>query len=359
MTDTKGVIGLTNIGNTCYGNAILQALRHESDLTIFFLLGKHNEIIKRKKNNAKADEDAFRMIEGYGHLIRNMWASEKGIENTREFWRSMVTLAKKKGYDQFQFPVPHDAHEFLAFLLDQMHEGLGEEVEMTLRVEDSKKEVKSALEFWKASFEKSYSPIVEILFSLKRKCTVCETCKHESVTWETFNILDVSVPNTVGPEPAKLMDLLVADGKGDELDDYVCSGQCTARSKAHVSRSIWRLGTWVIIALKRFGNNGQRVNTPVDIPLQTSFDSIFYGKSIEPSKSHMYELFTTVHHHGVAGGGHYTARAKHPVTGVWNIYDDENTHPISGPIPLDPSIYIVMYRRIKPSPTLQQEPADP
>ena len=344
MTETKGVIGLTNIGNTCYGNAVLQALRHESDLTIFFLLGKHSEIVKRKITRPKADEDAFRMIEGYGQLIRNMWASEKGVEKTRDFWRDMVTLARKKGYDQFQFPVPHDAHEFLSFLLDQMHEALAEEVDMTLLVEDSKKEVKSALEFWKTSFEKSYSPIVEILFSLKRKSTVCDACKYESVTWETFNMIDVSVPSEGTPA---LMDLLIADGKGDELDDYVCSGQCTQRTKAHVSRSIWRLGSWVIITLKRFGNNGQRVNTPVDIPLQTSFEPIFYGKSIEPSKSHTYELFATVHHHGVAGGGHYTARAKHPVTGAWNIYDDENTHPGS-PLPLDPSVYIVMYRRVKP-----------
>lgn len=343
MTDTKGVIGLTNIGNTCYGNAVLQALRHESDLTIFFLLGKHNEIIKRK--GTRGDEDATRLIERYGELIRNTWANEKGVERTRDFWKDMVTLAKKKGYDQFQFPIPHDAHEFLSFLLDQIHEGLAEEVEMSLRIDESKKEVRSALEFWKSSFEKSYSPIVEILFSLKRKCTTCEACGNESVTWETFNMLDVTVPS--GGEPAKLMDLLVADGKGDELDDYVCSGTCKERTKARVYRSIWRLGSWVIIALKRFGNNGQRINTPVEIPNQTSFDSIFYNKTIEPSKSHVYDLFATVHHHGMAGGGHYTARAKHPVTGMWNLYDDENTAPIPGPSLLDPSVYIVMYRRGK------------
>jgi ubiquitin carboxyl-terminal hydrolase 8 len=342
MSDTKGVIGLTNIGNTCYGNAVLQALRHESDLTIFFLLGKHKDIMKRKGG----DNDAFPLIQQYGELVRNTWANEKGVEKTKYFWQDMVSLAKKKGYDQFQFPVPHDAHEFLSFLLDQIHEGLAEEVDMTLRVDESKKEIRSALEFWKSSFQKSYSPIVELLFSLKRKSTVCQSCKNESVTWETFNMIDVSVPEN-STEPLNIMDLLVADGKGDELDDYVCSGSCSERTKAHVGRSIWRLGSWVILALKRFGNNGQRINTPIEIPFETSFEPIFYEKTIEPSKAHTYELFATVHHHGMAGGGHYTARAKHPVTGTWHVYDDENTLAISGPSLNDPSIYVVMYRRMK------------
>ena len=328
----QGVCGLTNIGNTCYGNAVLQAIRHHVDLTIFFIQDKHVPILKEQQSKE--------MIQSYVNMLKLMWTSSGRHENTRPFWKSMVKLALKKSYDQFQYPHPHDAHEFLGFLLDQFHEVLSQPVHMQLRSTSKDMEVSSALSFWKSSFEKGYSPLVELAFSLRRKCTRCEQCNHESVTWETFNMLDVTVPDT----QQNLLDLIISDGKGDSLDDYHCLACAPKKTKATITRSHWRLGSWLIIALKRFDNRQKRIDTLVDIPLETSFTSTFHPTSPEPSFRDTYELFATVNHHGVAGGGHYTAQAKHPVTGEWNLFDDEKSVPIASPF-IDKSAYIVMYRK--------------
>lgn len=328
----QGVCGLTNIGNTCYGNAVLQAIRHHVDLTIFFIQDKHVPILKEQQSKE--------MIHSYVNMLKLMWTSSGRHENTRPFWKSMVKLALKKSYDQFQYPHPHDAHEFLGFLLDQFHEGLSQPVHMQLRSTSKDMEVSSALSFWKSSFEKGYSPLVELAFSLRRKCTRCEHCNHESITWETFNMLDVTVPDT----QQNLLDLIVSDGKGDSLDDYHCLACAPKKTKATITRSHWRLGSWLIVALKRFDNRQKRVDTLVDIPLETTFTSTFHPTSPEPSFRDTYELFATVNHHGVAGGGHYTAQAKHPVTGKWNLFDDEKSAPIASPH-IDKSAYIVMYRK--------------
>jgi len=334
-TTLQGVCGLTNIGNTCYGNAVLQAIRHHIDMTIFFIQDKHLPILK--------DQPSKEMIISYVNILKLMWTSNGGHEKTRDFWKNMVHLAVRKSYEQFQHPHPHDAHEFLGFLLDQFHEGLSRPVHMQLRSTSRDAEINSALSFWKSSFEKGYSPLVELAFSLRRKCTRCEDCKSESITWETFNMLDVTVPENKA-ESQNLLDLILSDGKGDSLDDYHCLSCSPKKTKATITRSNWRLGSWLIVALKRFDNRQRRIDTVVDFPMETTFTSTFHPSSPEPSFQDTYELFSTVNHHGAAGGGHYTTQAKHPVTGKWNFFDDERAVPIQSPH-VDKSTYILMYRK--------------
>ena len=335
----KGVTGLTNIGNTCYGNAVLQAMRHQVDFTIFLLQGNHQDLLKKKPSSEKT-----RITEAYGELVRKLWSSDKGTVSTKEMWEAMIPAAIKSGFEQFRIPMAHDAHEFLVFLLDQFHEALAEKVGMTIRANPSA-DIKGALEFWKSSFEKTYSPLVELVFGIYRKSVKCE-CGNDSITWESMNMIKASVQKQ--GSGMNLLDLLSAEGAEDVIDGYECDG-CKKKTKASVTRSLWRLGNWAIIVLKRNDYNGNRINTLVDIPLSTNFSRVFHPSSMEPSSRDSYELFATVNHHGHSRGGHYTAQAKHPVTGGWALYDDESTASINSP-ELGASTYILMYRRVAPLP---------
>jgi ubiquitin C-terminal hydrolase len=330
----KGVVGLTNIGNTCYGNSVIQAIRHQVDFTLFMLQDNHLPLLKKKMSTEKT-----RLLEAYGSLVHNLWSSESTV-STKDLWGKMIPAAINAGVEQLRIPIPHDAHEFLVFLLDQFHEALAEEVNMVIRSTSSDINIKGALEFWKSSFQKSYSPLVELVFGIQRKCVTCSQCKNESISWETMNMLKVCVAKD---RDTNITELLKSE-EDEIIDEYHCE-KCPTRSKASVNRSLWRLGNWVIIVLKRNENSGRRINSKVDIPLLTSFKDGFHKASQEPSSLDSYELFSTIHHHGSAGGGHYTSHAKHPVTGKWAHYDDESATIVDNPR-LDSSTYIVMYRRI-------------
>jgi ubiquitin C-terminal hydrolase len=128
MAETKGIVGLTNIGNTCYGNATLQALRHQVDLTIFLLQENHKKILAKKESNEQTV-----LLEKYSELVHRMWKTENKYEKTHDFWSSMIPAAKKAGFEHFSFPQAHDSHEFLVFLLDTFHEALANPVKMVIK----------------------------------------------------------------------------------------------------------------------------------------------------------------------------------------------------------------------------------
>jgi ubiquitin C-terminal hydrolase len=346
--------GLTNIGNTCYGNATIQALRHQADITLFMLQNKHDPLLSRAPNSEKT-----RLIGAYADLMRELWKDgpddykSRSVVQTRAFWGQMIPAAARAGFEQFRIPMAHDAHEFLVFLLDQLHEGLSVKTEMTIRHHPSHTDLdRAALESWRRFFSNSYSPLVEILFGLQMRTVSCETCKKESNTWETMNMLKASVPTA--DSPVQMMDLLIAESKGDVIEDYHCES-CPvpassapgwrASTRACIQQRLWRLGAWVIVVLKRNEAGGRRIQTQVQIPATVSFEPLFVAASPEPSRTKTYELFASIHHHGSARGGHYTSFARSPVTGAWAHFDDERVAEVASPT-LDASTYIVMYRSI-------------
>lgn len=334
----KGIVGLSNIGNTCYGNATIQALRHQVDFTIFLLQNQHQHLVKKKGGSERS-----RFLESYAELIRNLWTNEKGYESTKDLWGTMVPTAIKAGFEHFRIPAPHDAHEFLCFMLDEFHEAMSEEVTMTVRTNTDSSDIRGALLAWKRNFEKNYSPLVEIVFGLSRKSIVCKDCGHESISWDTMNMIKTSVPKQA--DPIDLLDALQQDAKEELIDGYKCD-KCTKTVQVSVKHSLWRLGNWVIVVLKRFDNQGHRINTQVNVPFEMKFEPLFHSGSQEPSHQDTYELFATIHHHGSARGGHYTSYAKHPVTEKWAYYDDERATVLDTSPRLDESTYITMYRRV-------------
>jgi hypothetical protein len=189
-----------------------------------------------------------------------------------------------------------------------------------------------------------------------------------------MNIHKLCVPKQAD-KPLGLLDLMREECKGETIDEYACdhciSSAASAakqeakeeeakeeakaptkptpvRTKANKTLSYWRLGNWVIVTLKRNENNGRKINTVIDIPKKIEFGELFHPNSEEASAKASYELFSTIEHHGVSGGGHYTSHAKHSVTEKWTFYDDESGIEVPD-VRINNSTYVVMYRKATPS----------
>ncbi|CAF4874443.1 unnamed protein product [Pieris macdunnoughi] len=114
---SRGLVGLQNMGNTCYMNAALQALSNTQPLTSYFLeCAAAVAVLSADKKPG--------LSRAYQKLIKEMWSRKTrgyvvpngilyGIRNVHPMFR---------GYQQ------HDTQEFLRCFMDQLHEELKEPV---------------------------------------------------------------------------------------------------------------------------------------------------------------------------------------------------------------------------------------
>ena len=140
--------------------------------------------------------------------------------------------------------------------------------------------------------------------------------------------------------------------KLDANNTWYCNA-CKAHKEAWKMMQVYSLPSVLVIQLKRFrttGNYRQKLNYAVQFPLQ--------GLDLTPfvlaprEEGWIYDCFAVVNHSGDLGGGHYTAHAKHNVTGKWYHFDDTRVSPVANESSIvSSSAYILFYLRREKSAT--------
>jgi U4/U6.U5 tri-snRNP-associated protein 2 len=119
-----GYVGLNNLHKTDYVNAAVQALAHVQPLRDFFLNRSHKDLFlpsssKKKKPPHKISHLAL----CFGELVRKIWSDKrfKSHLDPHNLIQAISNASKKK----FQVGTQAEAGEFMAWLLNQLHIGLG------------------------------------------------------------------------------------------------------------------------------------------------------------------------------------------------------------------------------------------
>eukprot|EP00002_Diphylleia_rotans_P035418 TRINITY_DN771_c1_g1_i1.p1 TRINITY_DN771_c1_g1~~TRINITY_DN771_c1_g1_i1.p1 ORF type:complete len:619 (+),score=113.88 TRINITY_DN771_c1_g1_i1:40-1896(+) len=343
----RGLIGLQNLGNTCFMNSALQCLFTIPQFERYFVQESLEKEINKKSPSCGEIALAFR------DLLKGVWIEpSQAALSPVKFKREVGKIAPRfLGYNQ------QDAHEFLRFLLDGLHSDLNRVQKKQEYIErkdddDMPDEQKAPL-YWGDHLRRNDSIIMDLFCGQLKSSLRCEQCKHVSTCFDPFMDLSLPIPKTKTKDKVSrgaecsmkdCLDLLFKEEVLDGDERTTC-GKCKKRQKSIKKLSFYRLPSILVISFKRFSNQSaycDKVSTFVSFPQDELNLSSYCELKSEKSS---YQLFAVSHHTGSLYGGHYTASCYHPAEKKWYSFNDSHVSHTTDDQIQGSSAYILFYQR--------------
>ena len=341
------LIGLNNIGATCFMNSTLECLSQTKDLTNYFLnKNNFNKIIKN--NIALQNKNEIQLSPLYLELIQNLWS----MDNIKSFSPTKFINKINEMNPLFNRGEPGDSKDFIIFLLDQFHKELKinnlniSQTEDTLNQYDKE----NAFNHFFNKFQKDSSIISDLFFGIIETNTECLNCKNIyneqglnnpiCYNYQSVNCLIFPLAEVYNMKIKEKQNNNIMDNKSVTLNDcflfylktehFTGDNQnfcniCGQLSDSYFTTRIYSSPNVLVIVLNR--GRGNIHNIKLNFGEMIDITQFVLEKDMPELR---YELYGVITHIGESGpNAHFIASCKSPIDKKWYKYNDAFVDPIT------------------------------
>ena len=308
----EGLVGLQNVGATCYMNAALQCFSNIERLRVYFL--NHKSKIKKKEN---------KLSSSLLTIFENLWEEPTVIYFVPQEFKDVISEMNPL----FKGIQANDTKDLILFILETIHNELNE-INNSINGNNNfanPLDYNSVFVNFSIFFRKNYNSIISNLFyGMNNSMMTCCTCQRAIHNVQCFNILifpleEVRKYKGYNQNIVSLNDCFDYNEKQEYMfgENQISCNYCNRMSNSLNQTKIIISPNVLIINL----NRGRGLMYDIKLYFSEYIDIkkyIFYSAS-----PHYYELVGVVSHLGSSDmSGHFIAFCKNSENCKWYKFND-------------------------------------